>query len=90
MCDHLKLSGNTVTALISELEKADVEFRLVITPDHPTPISKRTHVSDPVPYLLYDNTNELERPWHYNEKDAKESKNYIANGYELIDKLFEK
>lgn len=84
------LDEYVVKTVVEELEKADVEFRLVITPDHPTPISKRTHVSDPVPYLLYDNTNELERPWHYNEKDAKESKNYIANGYELIDKLFEK
>ena len=79
-----------IKTVVEELEKKDVPFRLVITPDHPTPIRVRTHVSEPVPYLLYDSTEELERAWHYNEKDAQESKNYIANGYELIDKLFEK
>lgn len=65
-------------------------FRIVITPDHPTPISVRTHVAKPVPYLLYDSTDILSRDWLYNEKDAAKSGNYIANGYELIDKLFEK
>lgn len=79
-----------IKTVVEELEKDDVPFRLVITPDHPTPIRVRTHVSEPVPYLLYDSTEELERAWHYNEKDAEASKNYIANGYELIDKLFEK
>lgn len=79
-----------IKTVVEQLEMADVPFRLVITPDHPTPIRVRTHVSEPVPYLLYDSTDELERAWHYNEKDAENSKNYIANGYELIDKLFEK
>ena len=79
-----------IKTVVEQLEMADVPFRLVITPDHPTPIRVRTHVSEPVPYLLYDSTDELERAWHYNEKDAESSKNYIANGYELIDKLFEK
>lgn len=79
-----------VKTVVEQLEMADVPFRLVITPDHPTPIRVRTHVAEPVPYLLYDSTDELERAWHYNEKDADASKNYIANGYELIDKLFEK
>lgn len=79
-----------IKTVVEQLELSDVPFRLVITPDHPTPIRVRTHVSEPVPYLLYDSTEELERAWHYNEKDAEASKNYIANGYELIDKLFEK
>ena len=63
---------------------------MLITPDHPTPIRVRTHVATPVPYMLYDSTEELDRTWKYNEVDAENSKNYIANGYNLIDKLFEK
>ena len=79
-----------VKTVVEGLEAKGEEFRLIITPDHPTPIRVRTHVAEPVPYLLYDSTNPLERNWDYNEKDAAASKNYIANGYQLIDKLFEK
>lgn len=79
-----------VKTVVEEMQKSGEDFRVVITPDHPTPIRVRTHVAEPVPYMLYDSTNPLERTWDYNEKDAKASKNYIANGHQLIDKLFEK
>ncbi len=79
-----------VKTVIEELKASKEPFRVVITPDHPTPIRVRTHVAEPVPYLLYDSTEELDRTWFYNEKDAKASCNYVANGHQLIDKLFEK
>lgn len=79
-----------IKPVIEGLKASGEDFRVVITPDHPTPIRVRTHVAEPVPFLLYDSTNLLNRTWNYNEKDAAESKNYIANGHQLIDKLFEK
>lgn len=79
-----------IKPVIEGLKASGEDFRVVITPDHPTPIRVRTHVAEPVPFLLYDSTNLLSRTWNYNEKDATESKNYIANGHQLIDKLFEK
>lgn len=39
--------------IISYLEDAGEPYRMLILPDHPTPIELRTHSSDPVPYLLY-------------------------------------
>ena len=84
------LDAKVIKTVVDKLSAADVEFRVVITPDHPTPIRLRTHVAEPVPYMLYDSTDELDREWAYNEVDAAASKNYVANGYELIDKLFEK
>lgn len=84
------LDAKVIKTVVDKLNAADVEFRVVITPDHPTPIRLRTHVAQPVPYMLYDSTDKLDREWAYNEVDAAASKNYIANGYELIDKLFEK
>ena len=84
------LDAKVIKTVVDKLSAADVEFRVVITPDHPTPIRLRTHVAQPVPYMLYDSTDKLDREWAYNEVDAAASKNYIANGYELIDKLFEK
>ncbi len=79
-----------VRTVVEGLEAGGEPYRLIITPDHPTPIRVRTHVAEPVPYLLYDSTENTPRQWLYNEKDARKSGNYLANGYELIDKLFEK
>lgn len=79
-----------IKTVVEDLRASGEDFRIIITPDHPTPIRLRTHVAKPVPYLLYDSTEELERTWDYNEADAEASKNYVANGYKLIDKLFEK
>lgn len=40
----------------SELEKDGEDYRFLILPDHPTPIARRTHTLDPVPYIMFDST----------------------------------
>ena len=67
--------------------KKGVEYRMLVMPDHPTPIRCRTHTSDPVPYMIYDNTNKALSGLSYNEKDAAKSGNFIQEGYKTIDKL---
>lgn len=44
-----------LTLLTGWLAQAHIDYRLLILPDHPTPISLRHHTADPVPFLLYDN-----------------------------------
>lgn len=84
------LDGRVIKTVVEGLKKSGEPFRVIVTPDHPTPIRLRTHVAKPVPYLLYDSTEELDRTWNYNEAESEASKNYVANGHQLIDKLFEK
>jgi len=72
------------------LEAAGEDFRMLVLPDHPTPVAIRTHVSDPVPYMLYDSTDKKNNTWSYNEKDGEASGNYIAEGHTIINRLFEK
>lgn len=84
------LDGRVIKTVVEGLKKSGEPFRVIVTPDHPTPIRLRTHIAKPVPYLLYDSTEELDRTWNYNEAEAEASKNYVANGHQLIDKLFEK
>lgn len=79
-----------VGPLVRELKEKGEDFRLLILPDHPTPIRVRTHTADEVPYLLYDSTAEGSHTWNYNEAEAKESGNYVAKGHEMIDVLFSK
>ena len=84
------LDKKVIRVIKEELEKKGEDFRLLVLPDHPTPICIRTHVGEPVPFLLYDSTNKVASNLCYNEKDAKKSGVYLENGYEIIDHLFEK
>ena len=72
------------------LDRAGVDYRMMILPDHPTPICVRTHTGTPVPYMLYDSTAPLEKDWLYNEEEAGRSGIYIAEGHKAIDHLLEK
>lgn len=82
------LDQRVIKIVMEEMEKAGADYRMLIMPDHPTPIRCRTHTSDPVPYLLYDSTAEQKNNWHYNEAEAKLSGNVVEKGYTIINKLF--
>ena len=84
------LDERIVKPITEGLDAAGEDFRMLILPDHPTPICIRTHSSEPVPYVLYDSTVKQENDWNYNEKEAQASGNYVAEGHTVIDKLFEK
>lgn len=70
------------------LDAFEEDYRMLILPDHPTPIKVRTHVAEPVPYLLYDSTKPQEHTWHYNEKEAAESGNKVTHGWDMMKYLF--
>ena len=70
---------------VEKLEAAGEDFRLLVLPDHPTPICVRTHTSDDVPYLLYDSTALQSHTWDYNEADGMDSGRRVAVGHELLD-----
>ena len=84
------LDEKVIKPVVKTLEEKGVDFRMLVLPDHPTPICVRTHTSDDVPYMLYDSTNPLEKTWNYNEEEAKQSGNFVEKGHELIDYLFSK
>ena len=84
------LDQKVIAPLVHQMEEKALDFRLLVLPDHPTPIRVRTHTAGEVPYLLYDSTLAISKTWDYNEKDALESGNKIEKGYTLIDKLFER
>lgn len=83
------LDERVIKVVKEQLEEKQVDFRMMILPDHPTPIAVRTHVSDPVPYMLYDSTTPVENKGLYTEKDAKEGRIFVEEGYTLIDHLLQ-
>ncbi len=84
------LDEKVIKIVKEKLEESGQDFRILVLPDHPTPLCIRTHVGEAVPFLLYDSTKEIDSSFLYNEKDAKKSGIYIENGYKMIDHLFEK
>lgn len=84
------LDQRVIGPLTRALDEAGTEYRLLVMPDHPTPIRVRTHTADSVPYLLYDSQASRKESWNYNEREAKLSGNYISKGHAMMDKLLEK
>jgi len=66
------------------------DYRMIIMPDHPTPIRTKTHSPEPVPFILYGSgvvPNHVER---YSERMAKDSGVVVEKGHQLIEMLFER
>ncbi len=90
------LDKRVIGPLTQSLDTEGIPYRLLVMPDHPTPIRVRTHTADSVPFLLYDSTklydsgDEKQGSLKYNEKDARAAGNFIPLGHTIIDRLFEK
>jgi len=84
------LDSRVVAPVKQAMDASGEDYRLLILPDHPTPIRCRTHTADPVPYILYDSTRQRKSVAHYSEKEAAATGIYEPKGYQLIDRLFEK
>ncbi len=83
------LDEKVIGPMVEKLEQAGVDFRMLVLPDHPTPIRVRTHTSENVPYMLYDSTAKQTNVWNYNEAEALKSGNLEPVGHKLIEKLLE-
>lgn len=78
------LDARLIRLVKEGLDASGEDYRMLILPDHPTPIKVRTHVAEPVPYLLYDSTALQDHNWHYNEKEAAASENTVAHGWDMM------
>ena len=76
-----------VGPLVEAMNTSGEEYRMLVLPDHPTPIRVRTHTTGSIPYLLFDNTKKLGTQDVYNEAVANASGNVTVDGYTLMDYL---
>ncbi len=84
------IDERVIKRLVDAFSDRGVDYRMLVLPDHPTPVAVRTHTSDNVPYMLYDSTDIKNNKFDYNEKDGIASGILVNPGHELIDHLFEK
>ena len=63
------------------------DFRVMVLPDHPTPIRMRTHTSLPVPFFIYDSACERDGVESFTEESAAAKKFYVKDGFTLMEQL---
>ncbi len=95
-CGHRNEPENKVKAIemidekvlarvLPELDKYD-DYKVMVLPDHPTPIVTMTHAGDAVPYLIYQKSKASDNGIEsFTENTAKEAGNYVEVGYTLMD-----
>ena len=71
-----------VAPIVSALKDNGGDFKIMILPDHPTPVSVRTHTRDRVPCLMYDSRKRCDGAQTFNEKTCKTE---VDSGPALMD-----
>lgn len=84
------LDSRLIAKVKQVMEDAGEDYRMLVLPDHPTPIRIRTHTSDPVPYVLYDSTRQEKKRARFTEEEARNAGNFEPNGYRLLEQLIAK
>ena len=86
------IDSRIVKPIVEGLRERGEDFRVLIAPDHRTPLAIRTHSSDPVPFVIYDSRNELpeDERKQFNERAAIATGVYVDEAFKLTDILFEK
>ena len=84
------LDQRLIALVKKAMDESGEDYRMLVLPDHPTPIRVRTHTGSPVPYLLYDSTHQEKKKAQYSEAEAAATGDFEPDGYKLIDRLIQK
>ena len=76
-----------VAPILEALRKSGEDFKIMVLPDHPTPVSTRTHARDPVPCMIYDSRKKAEGAECFTEKACRD---FVPSGFELMNILLDK
>lgn len=80
-----KIDAEILKTIVEYLRSTSEDFRVMVLPDHPTPICTRTHAMNPVPYMIYASDKEQDSGVEkFCEKDVSENGSYLPNGCELL------
>ncbi len=72
--------------VLKALDKYD-DYKVLICPDHATPLSLKTHTNDPIPFLIYHKNGEVEGKAEFTEDTAKQTGLFIEEGHTLLNKF---
>jgi 2,3-bisphosphoglycerate-independent phosphoglycerate mutase len=88
--EKVKAIENIDTQVVGQLRKYKGDLRILVMPDHPTPITIRTHSPDPVPFLMWGRGFNANGAARFTEAEAKATGVFVAEGYKIMGKLIGK
>jgi len=80
-----KIDADILKPVYEYLCDSGEDFKILVLPDHPTPVCKRTHTMDPVPFILYHHSVSENGIDCYHEESAKSTGFYISKGENLME-----
>ena len=84
------IDSRSLKTLLEYLDGCGDDYRILIMPDHPTPLCTMTHSREPVPFMLYDSRVAENGAESFTEKSAADSGIFIEHGPSIMDMLLEK
>ncbi len=80
----ISIIDKTILGPVTEYLRSQGDFKVLVTPDHATPLSLMTHTNDPIPFFIYDSTKECAGVDGFCERTAKETGLFIQPGYTIM------
>lgn len=84
------IDSRVLTKMLEYLNGCGDDYRILIMPDHPTPLETMTHSSAPVPFLIYDSRTKENGVSSFTEKNAAETGEFVEHGPDIMSMLLEK
>lgn len=82
--DAISIIDKVILGPVTEALRKMGDFKVMVTPDHATPLSLKTHTNDPIPFFIYDSTKPVDGVECFNERTAKETGLYIDEGFRIM------
>lgn len=82
-----EIDSRVLTPVLSYLDGCGEPYRILIMPDHPTPLDIKTHSPEPVPYLIYDSRKQENGVDTFTEKTASDTGIFVEHGPDMMNKL---
>lgn len=89
------IDEKVIKSVKNSMDEAGIEYKFLILPDHPTPVSKMTHTAEPVPFLIYKSRSIIESINNdtrhhlgnatFDEIYAQSTGLFIDKGYKLLE-----
>lgn len=84
------IDSRSLKAVLDYFKESGEDYRILIMPDHPTPLDIKTHSSDPVPFLIYDSTEHKNGVESFTEAACESTGIFVEHGPDIMNRLLGK
>ena len=84
------IDSRSLKLMLEYLDSCGESYRILIMPDHPTPLDTMTHSSEPVPFMIYDSEKAQKGVETFTEATAKSTGIFVEHGPDIMNRLLQK